>query len=179
LTVKRKLAQGHGLPAVHGDEVLVEYRVTCTRCEIHFTDSRGRQKNGGEKTTAWRHREIIPTSVRSVSVLALPTGEGDRVTGIQIYVEETQVSKAYLPPGGITDPVELTASIIMPQDGGSQDSLSVPANSGHAARSLRSRPSAGDLSDHNRSRKERRLRVPAVGRSGNPRDVIVESSEPC
>jgi len=105
------------LTPAHGKLVRVEYRVYCTRCEIHYTDSRGHQKEAGEKTAAWRQREDVPTTLRSVSVVAVPVGEGERVTEIQIYVEETLVSEAYLPPGGATDPVELFASVIIAQGG--------------------------------------------------------------
>ena len=101
----------------HGELVRVEYRVYCTRCEIHYTDSRGHKKEAGEKTAAWRQRENVPTTLRSVSVVAVPKGEGEKVIQVQIYVEETLVSEAYLPPGGATDPVELFASVIIAQGG--------------------------------------------------------------
>lgn len=95
-----------------GHVVTVDYEVSCTRCEVGFTNSQGDLENGGERGGRWRHRERISSAVGSVVVTADPRGAGMRITVVRVLVDGSLRAWVDLPPGGSTDPVALRASLV-------------------------------------------------------------------
>lgn len=107
-------SRGHDrAPEVRGARVLVQYEVSCSRCDVQFTSARGEQKDVGKTVGFWRHREQIAVAHRTASVTVRPKGEEDRVLSVRIFLDGSQVADAHVPAGGSLEPVALSVSLFV------------------------------------------------------------------
>jgi len=98
-------------PPPAGTRVQVRYLVSCSRCEIQFTDAYGETSEVEAGVGGWRHREDIPVSVRSVTLSVLPKEEDDRVRSVRILLDGKEVAVAPILAGGTSELVVLNASL--------------------------------------------------------------------
>ena len=103
-------------PEVRGARVLVHYEVSCSLCDIEFTDARGVRKDVGRSVRVWRQREQIAVVHRTATVTVRPKGEEDRVRSVPILVDGSRAVDAPIPAGGSMEPVVLSANLLAGSD---------------------------------------------------------------
>jgi hypothetical protein len=105
------LSQQGSTPLPGGPRIQVRYLVSCSQCEILFTDAKGETKGPEMGAGAWRHREDVPVTVRTVTILVQPKNEEDRVRSVKILLNGKEVADAPVPAAGTSETVVLSVGL--------------------------------------------------------------------
>lgn len=105
------LDQQDRTPNLGGPRIQVRYLVSCSRCEIQFTDAQGEMKEVEEGVGTWRHREDVLVSARAVTISVQPKDKEDRVRSVKILLDGREVGKAPVPAAGTSEIVVLTVGL--------------------------------------------------------------------
>lgn len=92
----------------------VQYDVTCTRCNVDYTDGNGRVTRTGPHDGGWQLSLQVPAQVGSAVLTASPTGDRARVTALRIYVDDFLRAESHPRGEDQTHRVSIAAAVATP-----------------------------------------------------------------